>query len=307
MKRLLMSLLFVAVTSGLSAGDLIPLTFPAGSRVVAMNEGLYGGAVGNDPAFFYNSGGPGKFEGFSPGLRMSILGMSSQMAAGQSLTGTPMVWNMATGVYTELSNIGGFATDVNESGVVVGSVNTPEGAPSAFVYQGGVFTPLGTFGALAATAVSINNQNQIAINLTKSGGVRSGVVYDMATGTLTRVIGLGGNTLLNGISDEGKLSGKTGGVVAIGKPNDMGQYQMVALSLMIPPGIDIVDIQATSAGGALLVSDASGQEYRLAAGVYSQDFPGNNVPDAGASAYLLGAVLPFVVYFGRKERKFQCG
>jgi probable HAF family extracellular repeat protein len=65
---------------------------------------------------------------------------------------------------TDLGTLGGgsvIATDINESGQVVGYAHTANGQWDAFVYQDGSMQDLGTFGGENSIATGINNSGQV--------------------------------------------------------------------------------------------------------------------------------------------------
>src|SRR5438067_1199865 len=97
------------------------------------------------------------------------------------------------GIMSDLGTLGGTsssATDINDSGVIVGRSLTAESTDAqivahAFVLQSGVMTDLGTLGGTISYARGINNHGQIVgYSMTADGGYHGvlwegGAIYDL--------------------------------------------------------------------------------------------------------------------------------
>ena len=108
---------------------------------------------------------------------------------------------------TDLGTLGGesFALDINLQGQIVGTCRTTLGE-RAFLYSGGVMTPVGTLGGAYSYAYAINQVGDIAGDSETGGGLQH--AYAWRGGVMTDLGTLGGErSQANGINTRGQIVG----------------------------------------------------------------------------------------------------
>lgn len=141
-------------------------------------------------------------------INLGTLGGASSQASGINEAGhivggasrpganipVPFLYSNGSMVELPVSAVGavaGIAYDINDSGTVVGIIQTSGGTGHAFSHAGTTMTDLGTFGGVTSAAFAINNAGQIAAAYrTTQTGPRRAVRYH--NGAITPLGTLGG-------------------------------------------------------------------------------------------------------------------
>lgn len=113
---------------------------------------------------------------------------------------------------TDLGTLGGtqsIASDINNSGQIVGNSAVSSGINHAFTYANGVMTDLGTLGGTQSYAYGINNSGQI---VGESNNPTEGLsAFRYSAGSIVQLPNLGGmgvnNSSAAGINDSGLIAG----------------------------------------------------------------------------------------------------
>jgi probable HAF family extracellular repeat protein len=101
------------------------------------------------------------------------------------------------------------ASDINDQGAIVGSVNMLGGASHGVLYSNGTITDLGTLGGNGSFAMSINALGQIVGGADTAGGARHPFLYTPGQG-MQDLGTLGGTTAhANAINDQGLIVGRS--------------------------------------------------------------------------------------------------
>lgn len=105
----------------------------------------------------------------------------------------------------------GFATGINDAGIVVGYANATDGFNHPCMYTNGTVTDLGTLGGIAGGAIDINNLNQIVGSYTKNGVTHAFVHQNGSMQDLNTLVNASGTpwelTAATSISDSGFITG----------------------------------------------------------------------------------------------------
>ena len=137
---------------------------------------------------------------------------------------------LSTYSVVDLGTLGGIssgAADINLSGQVAGSANTPAAASHAFLWQNGAMSDLGTLGGTNSYAGGLNNAAQV-VGQADTGAVTSAgyAVYHAflwQSGTISDLGALGGpDSYASAINNASQVqvvgSAQTGAVDASGNP-----------------------------------------------------------------------------------------
>lgn len=109
-------------------------------------------------------------------------------------------------VRIDLGGDSSFATDINDSGVVVGKGNLPSGHTHAFIYSDGNIVDLGTLCGIESEATSINSINQVVGSARNATGESHAFLY--SEGIMLDLGTLGGiSSLAEGINDISQITG----------------------------------------------------------------------------------------------------
>lgn len=109
---------------------------------------------------------------------------------------------------TDLGTLGGdsFALDINLRGQIVGTCRATGGREQAFLYSGGMMTPLGTLGGDYSYAYAINQVGNVAGDAATTDGSQH--AYMWRAGLMTDLGTLGGaRSQANGINSRGQVVG----------------------------------------------------------------------------------------------------
>ncbi len=143
--------------------------------------------------------------GMFGGGSTSVTGINNagQIIAVNNVTYEGYIYNSATGVLTDMGNLGGggHPTGINDAGQVVGSISASYGWHS-FLYQNGTLTDIGTAGAQYINGWTyINNTGLIA------GTSTNGVYVSHSDGSGVTYIASSGSAAA--ITDSGQVIGST--------------------------------------------------------------------------------------------------
>jgi probable HAF family extracellular repeat protein len=109
---------------------------------------------------------------------------------------------------TDLGTLGGdsFALDINLRGQIVGTCRATGEPEQAFLYSGGMMTPLGTLGGVYSYAYAINQVGDVAGDAATADGAQH--AYMWRAGSITDLGTLGGaRSQANGINSRGQVVG----------------------------------------------------------------------------------------------------
>jgi probable HAF family extracellular repeat protein len=112
---------------------------------------------------------------------------------------------------TDLGTLGGdcFPLDLNLRGQVVGTCRPASGSEQAFLYSGGMMSPLGTLGGTYSFANAINLPGDVAGNSATGDGVQHAYLWRRGVMTDLGSLGTPGKTrsLASGINSRGQVVG----------------------------------------------------------------------------------------------------
>ena len=156
--------------------------------------GCYTPSGGVSTAFNWKDG---KLTDLGPGCADAI--NNRGVIVGRDSAGN--LWMRSGATVTPLG-FAGYATGINDAGIVVGWYQDASNASRPYMYANGQRSDLPMQGSATASANAINNRNQVLVN---AGG--TGYIYE--NGTMTQIPGIAGSTfsLPNGINDSGVVVG----------------------------------------------------------------------------------------------------
>jgi probable HAF family extracellular repeat protein len=141
-----------------------------------------------------------RFAAISAVMGAALLSQSPVVLRSQSVTPTYTVTDLAT------TGPESYATDIDDSGLIVGYYRTTSGAIHAFSYRDGVMSDLGTLGGVHSRAYSIAVNGDIAGEAQDESGNYQAVVY--RSGSIIRLGSLGGSTnVANDVNGSGEVVG----------------------------------------------------------------------------------------------------
>jgi len=164
----------------------------------------------------------------------------------------------SNGSLTELNSLeglGSYASDINDSGQIVGNYMLMDGTYHAFSYSNGIMTDLGALGGLSSFADSINNSGQIVGCINTSGDDYSAFLLN--NGKLTNLGNLGGSRVFaEAINSSGQIAGTSNTQDDSGRAfiyenktmTDLGTFGGYSMALAINDSGQIVGQSATASG-----------------------------------------------------------